>query len=65
MAFVVLAGPEVTGQVAFRAEKRTRRDAMATAVELLGQGIRNVTIIDETGQLFRAAEFVRTFGERD
>jgi len=65
MAFVVLAGPEVTGQVSFRAEKRTRRAAMETAVKLLGQGIRNVTIIDETGQLFRAAEFVRTFGERD
>jgi hypothetical protein len=65
MAFVVLAGAEVTGQVAFRAEKRTRRDALATAIELVGQGVRNVTIIDETGQLFRTAEFVRTFSERD
>jgi hypothetical protein len=47
MAFVVLAN---TGRGSFRAEKPTRRDAVETALGLLGQGLSEVVIIDEDGE---------------
>jgi hypothetical protein len=52
MAFVVQGKSGLAGEGSFRAEKATRKDAVKTAVDLIGQGVEVVTITDEGGRVF-------------
>jgi hypothetical protein len=61
MAFVVQAKSSRPRDGSFRAEKATRKDAVKTAVDLLGQGIEGVTIADENGRVFEVQEFAKFF----
>jgi hypothetical protein len=63
--FVVTAGPDEKGEGFVRVEKATRKDAMETAVGLLGQGFKKVLIAVESGRVYTPTEFVSTFAERD
>ena len=64
MAFVVVADTGKPGSGAFRADKATKQDALLTAIDLLGQGVANVVIMDENGRAFTTLEFAKaTFGE--
>jgi hypothetical protein len=57
MAFIVSAAPEERGDGSVRLEKSTRKAAVESAVELLGQGLKLVTITDEGGRVFTSPEF--------
>jgi hypothetical protein len=61
MAFVVQAKSDPSGEGLFRAEKATRKDAVKTAVDLLGRGMGAVTITDENGRVFEVQEFAKFF----
>jgi hypothetical protein len=61
MAFVVQAKSDTSGEDSFRAEKTTRKDAVKTAVDLLGRGMGVVTITDENGRVFEVQEFAKFF----
>jgi hypothetical protein len=64
MSFVVIANSRRPGAGAFRAVKLTRKDAVLTAVSLVGQGMDGVTITDEGGRVYGPTEF-RQFFEND
>jgi len=57
MGFVVQSVSKRPGESAFRVTKATRKDALETAVGFLGQGMENVSIIDEKGRVFSTQEF--------
>ena len=40
-----------------RGQKATRKEAVETAVGLLAQGMKDVTITDEQGRVFKPPEF--------
>jgi hypothetical protein len=61
--FIVRANSGRSGEGSFRAEKATRKDAIETAVGLMGQGMEGVTITDETGRIYRPSEFDKFFDE--
>jgi hypothetical protein len=61
MVYVVQAKSGRPGEASFRAEKATRKDAIRTAVGLLGQGMDGVTITDEAGRAYTHAEFTRFY----
>jgi hypothetical protein len=63
MPFIVQAKSNRPGEGPFRAEKTTRKDAVLTAVDLLGQGFHDVTITDEAAQVFDHPQFGRFFTE--
>jgi hypothetical protein len=52
MVFIVEANSGRPGEGSFRAEKTTRKDAVKTAVGLIGQGMEGVTITDENGRVY-------------
>ena len=60
MSFVVLANSRRPGAGAFQAVKLTRKDAVLTAVSLVGQGMDGVTITDEDGRVYGPTEFRRS-----
>ena len=64
MSFVVIANSRRPGGGAFRAVKLTRKDAIRTAVNLVGQGMNGVTIADEDGRVYGPTEFWQFF-EKD
>jgi hypothetical protein len=61
MPFIVQADSGRPGEGQFRAEKATRKDAVKTAVGLLGQGMEDVTITDEAGNVYEPSEFADFF----
>jgi len=61
---VVIANSRRPGGGAFRAVKLTRKDAILTAVNLVGQRMNGVTIADEDGRVFGPTEFLQFF-EKD
>jgi hypothetical protein len=61
MPFIVHANSRRPGEGHFRAEKTTRKDAVKTAVGLLGQGMEGVTITDEAGRVYQPTEFPAFF----
>ena len=44
--------------------KATRREALATAINFMDQGLPIVAIIDENGRVHTAVEFARTIRKR-
>ena len=64
MSFVVIANSRRPSGGAFRAVKLTRKDAILTAVNLVGQGMNGVIIADEDGRVFGPTEFWQFF-EKD
>jgi len=64
MSFAVLANSRRPGQGAFRAVKLTRKDAILTAVNLVGQGMDGVAIAGEDGRVYGPTEFWQFF-EKD
>jgi hypothetical protein len=66
MAFIVRAESTQPGRATFRAEKTTRREAFEAAVDLMGQGLANVTIADEvTGRVYGWLELSEFLTEGD
>ena len=65
MTFTVNAISDRPGEGAFHAEKATRKDAVETAVGLLGQGLQRVTITDEAKRVYQSSEFVAFLQEGD
>jgi hypothetical protein len=61
MPFLVQAKSERPGDGPFCAEKATRKDAVMTAVGLIGQGMVGVTITDEAGRVFDPPQFPQFF----
>jgi hypothetical protein len=61
MPFLVQAKSERPGDRPIRAEKATRKDAVMTAVGLIGQGMVGVTITDEAGRVFDPPQFPQFF----
>jgi len=57
MGFIVESVSKRPGEPPFRVTKATRKDALETAIGFLGQGMQNVTIVDETGRVFSIQEF--------
>jgi hypothetical protein len=61
MSFVVNGNFLRSGEGSFQAETFTRKAAIETAIGLVGQGMDGVTITDETGRVFKTAEFAAFF----
>ena len=59
--FIVKGNSGRPSEAEFVAKKSTPKDAMLAAVDLLGQGMSNVMIVDRTGQTFRPAEFANLY----
>ncbi len=57
MGFIVQSISKRPGEPPFRVKKATRKDALETALGFLGQGMENVSIVDEHGRVFSAHEF--------
>jgi len=57
MCFIVESVSKRPGEPSFRVTKATRKDALETAISFLGQGMQNVSIVDETGRVFSIQEF--------
>ena len=57
MGFIVESVSKRPGEPPFRVSKATRKDALETAIGFLGQGMQNVSIVDETGRVFSIQEF--------
>jgi hypothetical protein len=64
MAFIVQANSYKPGEGSFTVTKTTRKDALETAVGLLGQGMTGVTIT-ENGHVCTTPEFAKRFREED
>lgn len=65
MLYTVHATSEVPGGGIAELKATTKKNAVETAVGLLGQGLKNVTITDENGRVFDAAHFDDFFLEDD
>ncbi len=63
MTFVVEASSDKPGEGSFIAHKDTAKDALLTAIDLLGQGIKIVTIVDDKGRVYTTPQFVEVFAE--
>jgi hypothetical protein len=57
MGFIVQSVSKRPGEPAFRVTKASRKDALETAIGFLGQGMENVSIVDEKGRVFTTHEF--------
>ena len=49
MGFIVQSVSKRTGEPPYRMTKATKKDALDAAIGLLAQGMKDVTITDETG----------------
>jgi hypothetical protein len=64
MAFIVQAKSDKPGEGSFTVSKATRKDALETALGLLGQGMTGVMIIGD-GCVYTTQEFAQTFRDGD
>lgn len=46
------------GEPPYRLTKATKKDALDAAIGLLAQGMKDVTITDEKGQVYSTSEFI-------
>jgi hypothetical protein len=58
MGFIVRSVSKRTGEPPYRMTKATKKDALDAAIGLLAQGMKDVTITDEQGQIYSTSEFV-------
>jgi hypothetical protein len=58
MGFIVQSVSNRTGKPPYRMTKATKKDALDAAIGLLAQGMKDVTITDEQGQIYSTREFV-------
>jgi hypothetical protein len=58
MGFIVQSVSKRTGEPPYRMTKATKKDALDAAIGLLAQGMKDVTITDEQGQIYSTSEFV-------
>jgi hypothetical protein len=65
MPFIVQATSNKPGEGSFTVTKATRKDALETAVGLLGQGLSSVTIIGDNGRVYTTPEFAKTICDAD
>ncbi|MET4514320.1 hypothetical protein [Bradyrhizobium sp. I1.7.5] len=62
MTFIVQATSNKPGEGSFTVSKATGKDALETAVGLLGQGLSSVTITGD-GRVYSTVEFSKTMGD--
>ena len=58
MAFIVQSASKRAGEPPYRLIKATKKDALDTAIGFIAQGMEDVTITDEKGQVYNTSEFV-------
>jgi hypothetical protein len=58
MGFIIQSVSNRTGEPPYRMTKATKKDALDAAIGLLAQGMKDVTITDEQGQIYSTREFV-------
>jgi hypothetical protein len=58
MGFIVQSISKRAGEPPYRITKATKKDALDAAIGLLAQGMEDVTITDEKGQVHSTSEFV-------
>jgi hypothetical protein len=58
MGFIVQSVSKRAGEPFYRIVKATRKDALNAAIGLSAQGMEDVTITDEKGQVYSTSEFV-------
>jgi hypothetical protein len=58
MGFIVQSVSKRTGEPPYRITKTTKKDALDAAIGFLAQGMDDVTITDEKGQVYSTSEFV-------
>ena len=58
MGFIVQSVSKRPGEPPYRMTKTTKKDALDAAIGLLAQGMKDVTITDEQGQIYSTSEFV-------
>jgi hypothetical protein len=57
MGFIVQSISKRPGEPPYRVTKATRKDALEAAIGFLGQGMGDVSIVDEKGRVFSVHEF--------
>jgi hypothetical protein len=58
MGFIIQSVSNRTGELPYRMTKATKKDALDAAIGLLAQGMKDVTITDEQGEIYSTSEFV-------
>jgi hypothetical protein len=58
MGFTVQSVSKRAGEPPYRITKTTKKDALDAAIGFLAQGMDDVTITDEKGQVYSTSEFV-------
>jgi hypothetical protein len=58
MGFIVQSVSKRAGAAPYRTTKATKKDALEAAIGFLAQGMEDVTITDEKGQVYSTSEFV-------
>jgi hypothetical protein len=58
MGFIVQSVSKRAGEPPYRMTKATKKDALDAAIGFLAQGMEDVTITDEKGQVYSTREFV-------
>jgi hypothetical protein len=59
MGFIVQSVSKRAGESPYRIAKATKKDALDAAIGFLAQGMEDVTITDEKGQVYSTSEFVK------
>jgi hypothetical protein len=57
MGFIVQSVSKRTGEPPYQITKATKKDALDAAIGFLAQGMKDVTITDEKGQIYSTDEF--------
>jgi hypothetical protein len=58
MGFIVQSVSKRAGEPPYRITKTTKKDGLDAAIEFLAQGMDDVTVTDEKGQVYSTSEFV-------
>ena len=58
MGFIVQSVSRRPGESPYRLTKETGKEALDAAIGLLAQGMEDVTVTDEKGQVYSTSEFV-------
>jgi len=58
MGFIVRSVSKRIGEPPYQITKATKKDALDAAIGFLAQGMKDVTITDEKGQIYSTSEFV-------
>jgi hypothetical protein len=58
LGFIVQSASKRAGEPPYRLTKATKKEALDAAIGFMAQGMEDVTITDEKGQVYSTSEFV-------